>query len=173
MVNRKSLERVLTLLLGVLLILSIFLTVYLIYVSKIGTRLTEFYILNSEYRAYDYPTEIYVNNSYVVIIGVRNYEYRPMKYKIWVFLSNKTYDYNYTIDVTPEDRWNGTLSYNSALTREIFLEHNETVLIPLNFTVDTPGRHRIVFLLTVNNSRKVYRSLHLWIDVSEPPEDLI
>ena len=173
MVNRKSLERILTLILGVLLILSIFLTVYLIYVPKVEARFTEFYILNSEYKAYDYPTEIYINESHIVIIGVRNYEYRPMKYKIWVFLSNKTYDYNYTINMTPEERWNGTLSYNTALTREVFLEHNETVFIPLNFTVDIPGRHRIVFLLTVNGTNKVYRSLHLWVNVSEPPEELI
>ena len=173
MVNRKSLERILTIILGVLLILSIFLTVYLIYAPKVGARFTEFYILNSEYKAYAYPTEIYINESYVVIIGVRNYEYKPMKYKIWVFLSNKTYDYNDTINITPENRWKGTLSYNSALTREVFLEHNETAFIPLNFTVDTRGRHRIVFLLTVNNSNKVYRSLHLWVNVYEPPEELI
>ena len=173
MINKRSLERMLTIFLGVLLILSIFLTIYLIYAPKVGARFTEFYILNSEYKAYDYPTEVYINKSYVVIIGVRNYEYRPMKYKIWVFLSNRTYDYNYTINITPEDRWNGTLSYNTALTREIFLKHNETVFIPLNFTVNIPGKHRIVFLLTVNNSTKVYRSLHLWINVYEPPEDLI
>jgi len=173
MVNSKSLERILTLFLGTLLILSIFLTVYLIYAPKVGARLTEFYILNSEYKAYDYPTEIYINKSYVVIIGIRNYEYKPMKYKVWVFLSNKTYDYNYTINITSEYRWNGTLSYNSALTREVFLKHNETVFIPLNFTVSTPGRHKIVFLLTINDSNKVYRSLHLWVNVLEPPEELI
>lgn len=159
-------ERILTIFLGVLLILSIFLTIYLIYTPKVGTRFTEFYILNSKYKAYDYPTEIYINESYVVIVGVRNYEYKPMKYKVWVFLSNKTYDYNHTINITPINRWNGTLSYNTALTKDVFLEHNETVHLPLNFTVNIPGRHRIVFLLTVNDSNRVYRSLHLWINVS-------
>ena len=173
MINRRSLEGILTIFLGVLLILSIFLTVYLTYMPKVGTRFTEFYILNREYRAYYYPTKLYINESYVVIIGVRNHEYRPMYYKIWVFLSNKTYNYNCTINITPEDRWNGTLSFDTAITKEVFLEHDQMALIPLNFTVDTPGRYMILFVLTVNNSNRVYRSLHLRVNAFEPPEELI
>ena len=172
-INKKSLEYILTILLGILLISSIFLTVYLINTPKVGARFTEFYILNEDYKAYDYPTNPYVNKSNILIIGVRNYEYKPLNYRVWVFLSNKTYDYNYSLNITPEDRWNGTLSYNTSLTREIFLRHNETIFIPLNFTVDSIGKHKIVFILSANNSNKVYRSLHLGVNVSEPPEELI
>ncbi|AEH07373.1 DUF1616 domain-containing protein [Methanothermococcus okinawensis] len=167
---KKTLEKSLTIILLILLIASIGLTIYLINAPKIGERFTEFYILNEDLKAYNYPTQLHENESGIVIIGVRNLEYRPMNYTVWVFLSNDTYDYNYSINISPKNEWNGTLSYNYAFSKKISLMHNETALIPLNFSIDRTGKHKVEFILTIDDKKKVYRELHLWVNVSKPTE---
>ncbi|WP_456472779.1 DUF1616 domain-containing protein [Methanocaldococcus sp.] len=167
----KKLEKILTYFLLFLLILCILGTIYIIlYAPKIGERFTEFYILGKDLKAYNYPTDLLVNESGLVYIGVSNHEYRNMNYTILVFLSNKTYDYNYTVNISVLNTWNGTLSYKYALSKKIYLKNNETVLVPLNFSISIPGKHKIEFILLKDDERKVYRELHLWVNVKERKE---
>ncbi|WP_018154792.1 DUF1616 domain-containing protein [Methanothermococcus thermolithotrophicus] len=168
----KKIEKFLTIILSILLIASILTTVYLIHAPKVGERFTEFYILNENLKAYDYPTNLKYNENATIIIGIRNLEYRPMNYTVLVFLSNKTYDYNDTVYLDQVNNWNGFLSYNYALSKKVHLiHHNETVLIPLNFSINKTGVHKIEFILLDESSelglKKVYRELHLWTNVSK------
>ncbi|WP_245527604.1 DUF1616 domain-containing protein [Methanotorris igneus] len=165
-----KLEKILTYFLLFLLILCIIGTIYLIYAPKIGERFTEFYILNKDLKAYDYPTDLLINESAMVFIGVSNHEYKDMNYTILAFLSDKVYDYNYTVNITILNKWNETLSYKYALSKKVYLRNNETILIPLNFSISIPGRHKIEFILLKDDERKVYRELHLWVNVKEKEE---
>jgi hypothetical protein len=66
--------------------------------------------------------------------------------------------------------WNGTLSYDYAFSKKVSLIHNETALIPLNFSIDVLGKHKVEFILSLENETKVYRELHLWVNMSRPRE---
>ncbi len=141
----KIVDRILTIILIIALIVCIALTVYIIITPKIGERFTEFYILGPEGKAANYPTKLKLGQKGTVIIGVSNHEYRTMNYTIVVKFGNVTI-------------WR----------KKITLRNNETWEHRFTFKAIKKGRRiKLEFLLFVDdNFTKPYRELHLWLDVS-------
>jgi len=89
-------DKALTLLLGAAIIIAVVSLIYVIVVPKTGEKFTEFYLLNTNRQADDYPTNLTVGKEASVIVGIANHEYRPITYTVEVWLINQTRAYNNT-----------------------------------------------------------------------------
>ncbi|MFB3764162.1 MAG: DUF1616 domain-containing protein [Methanotrichaceae archaeon] len=146
MADEKSrVDKALTIILILSIILSVSALVYVIVTPKQGEKFTEFYILGPKGKAYDYPTRVLAGNKSTVIVGVVNHEYS---------LVNYTMNLNFDNSTILEDR--------------LTLEHNQTWEHPVTYVLNHPGdEQKLEFLLyKEDNFTAPYRDLHLWVNVS-------
>ncbi len=187
----KSNNRVnglLTSILVILIIISILLLFYVIVIPKTGEKFTEFYILDSNRKADEYPQNLSVGEMSSVILGITNHEYRDVSYTIEIWLVNETMEYNIS-----ESR-NITLIKNIWFIDKItiLLNHTQVNLEPkqvpqweynFSFSFDKVGNFKLAFFLFTTPSENyiqyedykdkaeelinsAYRYLHLWVNVS-------
>jgi uncharacterized membrane protein len=136
-------DRILTVILIISIVLAISTTVYVIAMPKEGEKFTEFYVLGENGTADNYPTNLMVGEEGEVIIGIVNHEYANVTYQLEVKL-------------------NGTVIGKETTD----LMHNETWESPFAFEATKKGEaQKLEFLLYKNGKKEVYRSLHLWVDV--------
>ncbi len=166
--GEKGVDRFLSIILTLIIIVVILATVYVIVVPKEGAeRFSEFYILGKNQTATNYPDILVPAENYPMFIGVGNHEYRTMTYTIetWALRTefNNVTNSSTIVEMDPNDRLSLTLA------------HNETKILPFNLFVSKPGYNRIEFLLfnqsvpgpevTGNDRIKAsYRNLHLWVN---------
>ncbi len=142
--GKSPTERILSIILIISIILAISTTVYIIVKPKEGEKFTEFYILGSDGKASNYPTNLTQGQNGSVIIGVVNHEYTTNNYQLVVTM-------------------NGTTIKNDTIT----LTNNQEMEIPFNFTAGTQGQKKMEFLLyKLPDQENTYRSLHLWMNVT-------
>lgn len=144
-----GLDRALTVILVLFILLSVTTLVYVVITPKEGEHFTEFYLLGPEGMADNYPTNYTLGESGEVIVGVVNHEYRPVNYTMEVRLENKSLP-------LPED------------IQQVTLAHNETWEEPLTLTPPVEGKDMKLEFLLFNETDKntPYRDLHLWINVN-------
>ena len=119
-------------------------TLIYILVTKTGENFTEFYLLDSNGTASNYPTDITVGDAGEVIICIVNQEYETV---------------NYILEV----KFNGTLIHKES----IFLVENEKWESPFTFKATNKGENKkLEFLLYNDQQIEAYRKLHLWINVT-------
>lgn len=136
--------KILSLILVLSIILAVATTAYIIVTPKEGESFTEFYILGPEGMASDYPTNLTTGQEGNVIIGVVNHE-------------NENTDYHLIVTS------NNTVLLDQVLT----LQDGEKVEIPFNFTAGETGERKMEFkLFKLPDNNNVYRSLHLWINIT-------
>ncbi len=109
--TNTKIDRLLTIILIISIILAISMTIYVIATPKEGEKFTEFYILGPGGKASDYPTNLKVGEEGEVIIGIVNHEYAQVIYQL-------------------EVRLDGTVIGEE----HIALEHNETWEHHFSFT---------------------------------------
>lgn len=139
--------------LSVILILSIVLaistTAYII-VKPTGESFTEFYILGPDGKASDYPTKITPGGTGNLIIGVVNHENKETSYRVLVSSNNTV-----------------------QMEQQIKLKSGEKIEIPFNFTAGELGEMKMEFLLfKLPENNNVYRSLHLWLNMTDSPSEV-
>jgi len=139
-----KLDKPISIILLVLLVVLIAATVYITVNPKNGEKFTEFYILGQDGQAGNYPTNLTLNETGNVTVGIVNRE-------------QSTTDYNLVVIQ------NSTVYKNQTFT----LQKNETKLIPVNFTPNNTGNNtKLEFLLyKLPNNSQIYRSLNLIINV--------
>ncbi|VVB71845.1 Uncharacterised protein [uncultured archaeon] len=144
--EKSRLDKALTVILIITILLSIAALVYVIVTPKQGEKFTEFYILGPGGKAYDYPTRVYEGNKSKVIVGVVNHEYVLTNYSMRLSLDNTTIQ-----------------------SRNMTLQHNETWERPVTYILNKTGDlQKLEFLLyKEGNYTGPYRDLHLWVNVSE------
>ena len=136
-------DRILTIILIISIIIAISMVVYVIVTPKEGEKFTEFCILGPEGIASDYPTNLKVGEEGKVIIGVVNHEYANVTYQLEVRLNGEVLN-----------------------EKNINLMHNKTWGSPFTFKAKKAGEdQKLEFLLYKDKEKDVYRSLHLWVDV--------
>ena len=124
--------------------LALSVTVYVIVTPKEGEKFTEFYVLGPGGMAEDYPTNLTVGEEGEVIIGVVNHEYAAVTYQLELKVNGGVID-----------------------QKSIVLTHNETWESPFTFRATKAGDdQKLEFLLYKDGVKEVYRSLHLWMDVT-------
>jgi uncharacterized membrane protein len=147
--SESELDRILTVLLVLSILLSVITLIYVLMTPKQGEHFTEFYILGPEGKADNYTTKYLLGENGTVIVGIINQEYRPV---------------NYTLELRLENR-SLSLPQNQ---KHISLAHNETWEKPVTFTPPSAGKNmKLEFLLFNETGGSLpYRELHLWIDVN-------
>ena len=139
-VNRTT---ILTSVLVVLLILAILGTVLIILFPNPGEPFTELYLLGPGGKASDYPTNLTVNQTGVVTVGVVNHENANANYNLVVTLANKT--------------------INST---SFSLANNQTWQNSIAFTPTQRGiGQKMEFDLYKAGDPNVYRSVYLYVTV--------
>ena len=142
--SKASVEKALTWILLLLLIVLAAATIYVATGPRIGEKFTEFYILGPSGKAYGYPTNLTVGESGTVIIGVVNHEYEEVAYRIAVLFNNETMD----------------------VIEGIVLKHGGVWEREYTFTLLEPvKRAKLEFILYREGFDEPYRTLHLWVTV--------
>lgn len=108
---------------------------------------TEFYILGSENKVGNYPTELKAGEKGQVTVAIINHENKTETYRVEVRIDGVINNEAGPITLLPEDRW-----------------ENEVGFTP----VQTGDNRKVEFLLYWNNGSEQYMNpLHLWVDVKE------
>jgi uncharacterized membrane protein len=140
-VNRTT---ILTSVLAVLLILAILGTVLIILFPHPGEPFTELYLLGPAGKASDYPTNLTVNQTGTVTVGVVNHENTNADYTLVAALANKTIN-----------------------TTTFSLANNQTWQNPISFTPTQRGMgQKMEFDLYKAGTPSVYRSVYLYLNVA-------
>lgn len=147
--DRASLDKALTVILLLSVILSVVAVVYVVAMPKQGEKFTEFYILGPDGKADNYPTKYALGDTRPIIVGITDHEYASVPYELVVTLNDST---------------NVTRLY----TEKVTLADNQTWEKPINVTPDRSGTNmEMEFLLYANeNMTSPYRELHLWVNVT-------
>lgn len=144
--NRNSkTEKILSIILICSIILAISTTAYVLTKPKSSEAFTEFYILGSNGKASNYPTNLTSGEHGQVIVGIINHENVKTSYHLIITL-------------------NGTVLDDRILT----LNNGEKLEIPFVFTAGNTGENKMEFILyKIPDNNKIYRSLHLWINITD------
>lgn len=119
---------------------------YIITLHPEADRFTQFYILGPEGKATGYPTKLAIGEEGEVIVGVVNHEQETMIYGIEVRIGGAK-----NLEIGP-----------------IVLEHDEKLQERVGFAPHEAGKEvKVEFLLYKQGQRDVYKSLWLWIDITE------
>lgn len=144
--DRSSrIDKALTVILVITIILSISALVYVVVIPKQGEKFTEFYILGPKGKAYDYPTSVVTGQNSTVIVGIVNHEYVTVNYTMRMAIQNSTLS-----------------------SRDVRLDNNQTWESPVVYELQRVGNNqKLDFLLyKEHNFTAPYRDLHLWVNVS-------
>ena len=121
-------------------------TVYVVVEPKVGESFTEFYILGPGGMASDYPTNLTSGENGSLIIGIVNHENKKESYHLVV-----------------------TSDGIAQIDEMVTLNNQQSLMIPFNFTAGDPGSREMVFnLYKLPDDSNVYRSLHLWLNITSP-----
>ncbi len=135
--------------LSIILIVSIigsFATlIYVVGIPRTGEKFTEFYLLDLNGKASDYPIDLKVGEEGELIIAIVNHEYKNVTYRL-------------------EVNFNASLLYEE----QVFLIENEKWEAPFTFKAIEKGQNqRLEVQLYKEKQIEPYRILHLWISVGE------
>ncbi len=141
-----KLDRALSISLVVVIVAALGCLGYVIAIPKPGEKFTEFYILNIEGKAENYPQQVILGEPVDIVIGVVNREYQPASYRVGI-----------TIDGVENSQVGiGTLAHEEKREKRV------------SFIPQVAGEKRKVeFHLYKNGEDEPYfeNPLHLYIDV--------
>jgi len=151
----SRLDRVLSIILVVSILLSVITLVYVVVTPKQGEKFTEFYILGPQGMADNYNTRLVAGENTDVIVGIVNHEYALVNYSVELRLNDEI--------INVPDSF-----------AHISLDHNATWEQPLTFAPEITGSNmKLQYLLyREDNMSEPYRDLHLWISVAETQDDI-
>jgi uncharacterized membrane protein len=147
--SEGQLDRILTIVLILSIILSVCVLAYVVVVPKQGEKFTEFYIMGPDGKADNYPTYYHLGDQKPVIVGVVNHEYRNVTYDLVVVLNDSS-----TVTQIYSDRL--TIADNQTWEKTVGLKPDRTgSKMKLEFQLYADG-----------NMTAPYREVHLWVDVT-------
>ena len=142
-------QKILIYLLIIAMIAALGVLGYLVAIPKTGDKFSEYYILNAEGKAKDYPYQVVLGKPIDITIGIINHEYEAMCYQV---------------DVTIDNTKNTEISVGE-------LAHKERWQEVVSFTPDKTGDgQKVDFWLYKNGENSPYFKdpLYLFIDVIKP-----
>jgi len=94
--SSSKIDRALTIVLSICIILAVIALVYVMMTPKTGETFTEFYLLGPSGKATGYPRNLSLGENATVIIGLANHEQKTMNYTVEVWLIDQSIVYNST-----------------------------------------------------------------------------
>jgi len=166
----KKTDRILNAILVLGILITIIIVVYAVTVPREGEKFTEFFILDENRSASDYPHLIIPGKDYPMYVGIGNHEFSDARYTIETWMLLTEFD-----NVTKSSR---IVVMDPSDRLSLILAHNETAIVPYNLSVKKIGYNRVEFLLfketvsgpEVTGSDRInqsYRELHLRVNVQE------
>jgi uncharacterized membrane protein len=107
-----KIDKMLSVILIISIILAISMTVYVIITPKEGEKFTEFYVLDPGGKAEDYPTNLKVGEEGEVIIGIVNHEYTNTAYQLEVRLNGEVIDEK-SIELVHNETWESHFTFRA------------------------------------------------------------
>jgi uncharacterized membrane protein len=138
-------DKIVSIVLVVFVFVAVFTTVYIVLSPKEGEKFTEFYLLGPDGKAFNYPTNLTVDQIGTVYQGIVNHEANDTNYEVIV-------------------RFNGVVLENYNIS----LKNDERKEVPLKFRASSRGQNQKLefFLYKLPDDKNVYRYLFLQIDVN-------
>jgi uncharacterized membrane protein len=139
-------DKILAWILILSIVLAIGMMIFVITTPKIGEKFTEFYILGSNGKAENYPSQLKYGSNVDILVGVVNHEYTRM---------------NYTIKVALDTEILNEVNFS--------LDHNNTWENYISFAPDKEGTEMELefWLFKEDDFTSPYRDLHTWVNVSQ------
>jgi uncharacterized membrane protein len=142
-VKEKGLDKALSIILVILIVFAISMTTYAVVKPKQPEKFTEFYILGSDGKMSNYPTNLTSGESGNINIVIVNHETIPTSYLL-------VYNYNGT-----------TVSKNY-----ITLQNDQNISIPTTIVTGSTGKKEVELLLyKLPDQQNVSLSLRFWVNV--------
>ncbi len=135
---------------------------YVVLTPRPGETFTEFYILGPGGNASGYPTNLTVNETGNVIVGVNNHEGASVNYTLRIDLVGVVIVYNATAG------FNETVPVNDTVWtwRNLTVANGANWTDPYAFSIPKPGLWKVEFYLYKDPVlTAVYRELHLYVTV--------
>jgi uncharacterized membrane protein len=148
--DKSSRDNAITALVIVATIVSVCAIGYMVFTPKIGEQYTQFYIMDSNGSADNYPREFFIGEQKPIIVSITNHEYRDVNYSLIIMLSD-----------------NSTRS--QLYSEQVIVDNNQTWRRGLNIRPDRPGTGmKLDFLLYADgNMTAPYQECWLWINVTD------
>jgi uncharacterized membrane protein len=116
---------------------------------KTGEKFTEFYILNTEGKAEDYPGNLAPGETAKVTVGITNHEYTAAEYRVTVVSDNVQLAEAGPVTLVHDEKWENTVS----------------------FSCNVSGKQKVEFFIFRDKNTEPYlEPLRLWIDVKDQAE---
>jgi uncharacterized membrane protein len=157
--QENPIDRALTIILIIAIIVVIASLIYVITLPKNGETFTEFYLLGPTGTAEGYPRNLTINEEAAVIIGVANHEQRLINYTIEIWLINQTTTNNQTIY---HQMWYlDTITINTLPYQPINTEEPWTPQWshPYTFHLNRTGTFKLAFLLFKGPTQTYYPNI--------------
>jgi uncharacterized membrane protein len=114
----KNLNRILSIALAVAIVAALGCLVYVIAAPKQGERFTEFYVLNSEGEASNYPEQVVPGEPVELILGVVNHEQEPTGYRLEIEIDGTLIEEITVTTLANEEKWEEVISFTPQATGE-------------------------------------------------------
>jgi uncharacterized membrane protein len=141
-------DKLLVVLLATAIIGAVSALAYGIAAPREGERFTEFYMLGPKGKAEGYPQKVVLGEQVKVNLAVVNHEFQEQEYRVETHIGGEAAAQIGPLRLAHDEKWMG-----------------EAIVRP-----NTAGANqRVEFLLYKGDAAQPYESLHLWLDVVEPP----
>ena len=186
--SESKLDRALTIILAISIIVAMVSLVYVIATPKIGEKFTELYLLGPSGIADDYPRNLTMGENDSVFIGIINHEYKTVNYTVEIWLINQStyYDESKNENITVYHHMWFMDSLNTLLPHvdlDIENEWTQQWEYIYTFNVSRNGSFKLAFLLFTEPTEEydpdedyfeiaeqkidiAYRELHLWLTIT-------
>lgn len=144
--STSNLSRTISIVLGIIILGTIAVFIYILSVPAPDNSFTEFYILGPGGAAIDYPVQLEVGEEGKLIVGIVNYEQKAISYRVAIRADGVDIGGAEPILLGPRGKSERSVS----------------------FTMNRPGEtQKVDFLLYKDEQIEASESLHLWVDVTE------
>jgi len=145
-----NLDKALSISLAVAILVALGSLGYVVATPKEGNHFSEFYILNIEGKAENYPSQVTLGEPVELIIGVVNHEYKTTSYRIELKIDGSRVKEINIDSLAQEEKWEQVVT----------------------FTPQSTGQNqKVTFWLYKDNASEPYFKdpLHLYLNVASPP----
>jgi uncharacterized membrane protein len=114
----KNLNKILRIALAVVIVAALGCLVYVIAAPKQGEKFTEFYILNTEGEAGNYPGQVLLSEPAELIVGIINHEQEPTGYRVEIKIDGILNKEITVAALAHEEKWEEVVSFTPQILGE-------------------------------------------------------